>query len=58
MAFMQFTGPVQIRWLDAADADCWSLKIWPEGSGSMKRGDVPPCLFHGPTAELNASFER
>jgi hypothetical protein len=49
MAFMQLTGPAQMRWLDAADADCWGLTIWPEGSGrGVKRGDAPPCLLRAP----------
>lgn len=61
MAFMELTGPAHMKWLDAADADCWGLTIWPEGSKrGMKRGDVPPCLLHGPkaTAKVNASFGR
>jgi hypothetical protein len=49
MALMQLTGPAQMRWLDAADADCWGLTIWPERSGrGAKRGDVPPCLLRAP----------
>lgn len=57
MAFMELTGPAHMRWLDAADADCWGLTIWPEGSKrGMKPGAVPPCLLHGP--KVNASFER
>lgn len=49
MALMQLTGPAQMRWLDAADADCWGLTIWPEGSGrGVKRGDAPPCLLRAP----------
>ncbi len=61
MAFIQFTRPAQMRWLDAADASCWGVTIWPERSGrGMKRGDVPPGLLHGlkATAKVNASFER
>lgn len=61
LAFMQLTGPAHMRWLDAADADCWGLTIWPEGSGrGTKRGDVPPCLLRAPkaAAKVNASFDR
>lgn len=48
MAFMQLTDPGQIRWLDAEDADCWGLTIWPkENDRGIKRGDLPPCLLHG-----------
>lgn len=61
MALMQLTGPAQMRWLDSADADCWGLTVWPDGSGrGVKRGDVPGCLLHGPkaTTKVNVPFER
>ena len=63
MALMQLTGPAQMRWLDAADADCWGLTIWPEANGrGVKRGDAPPCLLHGPgpgtAVKVNAAFGR
>lgn len=63
MAFMQLAGPAQMRWLDAEDADCWGLTIWPTGSGrGMKRGDVPPCILRGPSpkaaVKVNASLQR
>lgn len=48
LAFMQMTGPDEMRWLDAKDADCWGLTVWPAGSGrGIKRGDVPPCISQG-----------
>jgi len=47
MAFMQMTGPDQMRWLDAEDADCWGLTLWPAGSNrGIRRGDLPPCIQH------------
>jgi hypothetical protein len=46
MAFMQLTGPDQMRWLDAEDADCWGLTLWPPGSNrGIRRGDAPPCIL-------------
>jgi len=63
MALMELTGPTQMRWLEAADADCWGLTVWPEGSGrGVKRGDAPPCLLRGPgsgtAVKVDASFGR
>lgn len=63
MALMQLTGPAQMRWLDSADADCWGLTIWPEGSGrGTKGGDLPPCLLRGPdpgtAVRINTSLGR
>jgi len=63
MALMELTGPRQMRWLDAADADCWGLTVRPEASGrGAKRGDAPPCLLQGPgsgtAVRVSASFAR
>lgn len=63
MALMELAGPAQMRWLDASDADCWGLTVWPHGDGrGMKRGGAPPCLLRGPGAgaavKVNASFGR
>lgn len=63
MALMELAGPAQMRWLDAADADCWGLTVWPDGSGrGVRRGDAPPCLLRGPgpgtAIKVNASFGR
>lgn len=63
MALMQLTGPTQMRWLDAQAADCWGLTIWPEGSArGTKRGDLPPCMLHGPgpktAAKVNVASVR
>lgn len=47
MAFMQMTGPDEMRWLNAEDADCWGLTLWPAGSSrGIRRGDLPPCIQH------------
>jgi hypothetical protein len=49
MAFMQMTPPGEVRWLDAEDADCWGLTLWPPGSGrGIQPGGVPPGILHGP----------
>ena len=48
LAFMQLTPPGEVRWLDAEDADCWGLTLWPPGSGrGIKPGDAPPCILYG-----------
>ena len=58
MAFMSMTGPDQMRWLDAEDADCWGLTLWPEGSNrGIRRGDVPPCILRGPTPKGATRYE-
>jgi hypothetical protein len=58
MAFMSMTGPDQIRWLDAEEADCWGLTLWPEGSNrGIRRGDVPPCMLRGPGPKIVARHE-
>ena len=45
---MQLTPPGEVRWLDAEDADCWGLTLWPPGSGrGIKPGDAPPCILYG-----------
>lgn len=57
MAFMQSTGPAQMRWLDAEEADCWGLTLWPVGSNrGIRRGDLPPCIQHD--AKKRASLSK
>lgn len=56
MAFMQMTGPDQMRWLGAEDADCWGLTLWPPGSNrGIRRGDLPPCIQHDVKMRRSAS---
>ncbi len=56
MAFMQMTAPGQMRWLDAEDADCWGLTLWPAGSNrGIRRGDLPPCIQHDVRMHRSAS---
>ncbi len=58
MAFMSMTGPDQMRWLDAEEADCWGLTLWPEGSNrGIRRGDLPPCIQRGPAPKSAARYE-
>lgn len=53
LAFMHFTAPTQVRWLDAREADCWGFTQWPPGSGrGVKKGDAAPCILK-PTASLS-----
>ena len=56
VAFMQMTRPDQMRWLDAEDADCWGLTLWPAGSNrGIRRGDLPPCIQHDVRMHRSAS---
>lgn len=56
MAFMQMTGPAQVKWLDAEDADCWGLTRWPPGiARGVKDGELPSCLLKGPAANAPAA---
>ncbi len=53
LAFMHFTAPTQMRWLDSREADCWGFTLWPPGSGrGTKRGDAAPCILK-PTASAS-----
>jgi len=55
-AFMHFTAPTQVRWLDAREADCWGFTQWPPGSGrGVKAGDAAPCILK-PTASMFRSM--
>ena len=55
MAFMQMTGPAQVKWLDSEDADCWGLTRWPPGiARGVKDGELPSCLLKGPAAKAPA----
>lgn len=53
LAFMHFTAPAQVRWLDSREADCWGFTQWPPGSGrGVKKGDAAPCILK-PTASTS-----
>lgn len=55
LAFMHFTAPSQVRWLDSREADCWGFTQWPPGSGrGVKKGDAAPCVLK-PTASAPAA---
>jgi hypothetical protein len=59
MAFMQMTPATQVRWLDAAEADCWGLTRWPPGSDrGAKDGELPPCMLKGPQAGASTAAVR
>lgn len=56
LAFMHFTAPAQMRWLDSRESDCWGLTLWPPGSGrGVKKGDAVPCILK-PMASLPRSM--
>lgn len=59
MAFMQMTGPSQVKWLDSEDADCWGLTRWPPGiARGVKDGELPSCLLKGPSAKAPAAGSK
>jgi hypothetical protein len=45
MAFMRFTGPSKMVWLNSKDADCYGLTRWPPGfNRGVQPGDIAPCV--------------
>jgi hypothetical protein len=48
MAFMEFTGPSEMIWFNAKDADCYGFTLWPPGANRGKQpGDIAPCIKEG-----------
>jgi hypothetical protein len=48
MAFMEFTGPSEMIWFSAKDADCYGFTLWPPGANRGKQpGDIAPCVKEG-----------
>jgi hypothetical protein len=45
MAFMRYTGPSKMVWLNSQDADCYGLTRWPPGfNRGVQPGDIAPCV--------------
>jgi hypothetical protein len=45
MAFMKYTGPQDILWFSAAEADCWGLTRWPPGfNRGVEPAQIAPCV--------------
>jgi hypothetical protein len=44
-AFMKYTGPKSMLWLDSKQADCYGYTRWPPGfDRGTKPGEIPPCV--------------
>jgi hypothetical protein len=45
MAFMKYTGPSEMVWFSAKDADCNGFTRWPAGANRGKQpGEIAPCV--------------